>query len=53
MHVSAVARHTSSYEHIEPESVGNERRVLLSELSGRANIKALTRRLQHRRRLRA
>lgn len=45
MHVSAVARHTSSYEHIAPDSVGNERRVLLSELSGRANVKALTRRL--------
>ncbi len=45
MHVSAVARNTASYEHIDPERVGNERRVLLSELSGRANIKALTRRL--------
>ncbi|MDZ7619282.1 MAG: alpha-isopropylmalate synthase regulatory domain-containing protein, partial [Patescibacteria group bacterium] len=41
----AVARNTASYEHIAPELVGNERRVLLSELSGRANIKALTRRL--------
>ncbi len=45
MHVSGVARNTASYEHMEPELVGNERRVLLSELSGRANIKALTRRL--------
>ena len=45
MHVSAVARNTASYEHITPELVGNERRVLLSELSGRANIKALTQRL--------
>lgn len=45
MHVSAVARNTASYEHIDPDLVGNERRVLLSELSGRANIKALTRRL--------
>ncbi len=45
MHVSAVARNTASYEHIDPELVGNERRVLLSELSGRANVKALTRRL--------
>ncbi len=41
MHVSAIARATSSYEHIEPESVGNERRVLVSELSGRSNIKAV------------
>ena len=45
MHVSAVARNVASYEHIRPELVGNERRVLLSELSGRANIKALTQRL--------
>jgi len=42
MHVSAVSRNTSSYEHIDPQEVGNERRVLLSELSGRANIAALT-----------
>jgi len=45
MHVSGVARNTASYEHVDPESVGNERRVLLSDLSGRANVLALTRRL--------
>lgn len=38
MHVHAVARAASSYEHVPPESVGNERRVLVSELSGRSNI---------------
>jgi 2-isopropylmalate synthase len=38
MHVHAVARAASSYEHIDPETVGNERRILVSELSGRANI---------------
>jgi 2-isopropylmalate synthase len=42
MHVSGVARVTASYEHIEPARVGNERRVLVSELSGRSNIVALT-----------
>jgi 2-isopropylmalate synthase len=42
MHVHAVARATSSYEHINPELVGNERRILVSELSGRSNIVALT-----------
>ena len=42
MHVHAVARATSSYEHIDPEMVGNERRILVSELSGRSNIVALT-----------
>ncbi len=42
MHVHAVNRVASSYEHIEPEQVGNERRVLVSELSGRSNIVAMT-----------
>ena len=42
MHVHAVSRVASSYEHIAPESVGNTRRVLVSELSGRSNIVALT-----------
>jgi 2-isopropylmalate synthase len=42
MHVHAVNRVARSYEHITPESVGNERRVLVSELSGRSNIVALT-----------
>jgi 2-isopropylmalate synthase len=41
MHVSGIARATSSYEHIDPQRVGNERRVLVSELSGRSNIMAL------------
>ncbi len=53
MHVHAVARATSSYEHIEPEPVGNERRILVSELSGRSNIVALTTKhdIQHDREL--
>jgi 2-isopropylmalate synthase len=38
MHVHAIARATESYEHIKPEAVGNERRILVSELSGRSNI---------------
>jgi 2-isopropylmalate synthase len=42
MHVHAVARVTHSYEHIDPEAVGNQRRILVSELSGRSNIVALT-----------
>lgn len=42
MHVHAVNRAAKTYEHIEPEQVGNERRVLVSELSGRSNIAALT-----------
>ena len=44
MHVSGIARNTAAYEHIAPELVGNERRVLVSELSGRSNLMAMTRR---------
>lgn len=42
MHVHAVNRVAHSYEHINPERVGNERRILVSELSGRSNIVAKT-----------
>jgi len=42
MHVHAVNRIAHSYEHITPEAVGNERRILVSELSGRSNIVAKT-----------
>jgi 2-isopropylmalate synthase len=42
MHVHAVSRASQTYEHIPPELVGNERRILLSELSGRSNVEALT-----------
>ena len=41
MHVHAINRAASSYEHIDPTLVGNERRVLVSELSGRSNIVAV------------
>ena len=40
MHVQAVQRNPESYEHIKPEAVGNDRRILLSELSGVSNIAA-------------
>jgi len=38
VHVSAVMKEPSTYEHVEPESVGNRRRALVSDLSGRSNI---------------
>ena len=38
IHVSAVMAHPPTYEHISPEAVGNERRVVVSDLSGRANV---------------
>src|SRR5256714_2010956 len=40
MHVHAVQKDTSTYEHVSPESVGNTRKVLVSELSGASNIAA-------------
>jgi len=38
MHVNAVQKNPVSFEHVTPEKVGNERRILVSELSGRSNI---------------
>jgi 2-isopropylmalate synthase len=38
MHGHAIARDTRTYEHIDPELVGNERRILISELAGAANV---------------
>ena len=38
LHVSAVAKDAAAYEHVDPAAVGNAQRVLVSELSGRANI---------------
>ena len=38
IHVSAVMKESSAYEHIDPAVVGNERRVLVSELSGKSNV---------------
>lgn len=37
-HVNAVVKYTMSYQHIDPTLVGNETRVLVSELSGKDNI---------------
>ncbi len=38
IHVDAVAKNPKTYEHIDPELIGNHRRVLVSDLSGSANI---------------
>jgi 2-isopropylmalate synthase len=38
IHVSAVLKHPETYEHVDPEAVGNHRRVLVSELSGQSNV---------------
>ena len=38
IHVSAILRDPDTYEHINPEKVGNTRRVLVSELAGLSNL---------------
>jgi len=38
IHVSAVMKDANTYEHIEPELVGNQQRVLVSDLSGKSNV---------------
>ncbi|MGA2232901.1 MAG: citramalate synthase [Tepidisphaeraceae bacterium] len=40
MHVHAIAKDATTYEHVAPELVGNSRKVLVSELSGASNIAA-------------
>jgi 2-isopropylmalate synthase len=40
IHVSAVLKDPKTYEHIEPELIGNKRRVLVSELAGQSNLLA-------------
>jgi 2-isopropylmalate synthase len=45
VHVSAILKNTTAYEHLDPASVGNRRRVLVSDLSGRGNIEYKSREL--------
>lgn len=39
IHVAAVAKVEESYQHIDPRLVGNQRRVVVSELAGRGNVR--------------
>jgi len=43
IHVSAVERNPLTYEHIQPEKVGNQRRIVISEQSGLSNVLAKAR----------
>jgi 2-isopropylmalate synthase len=38
LHIDAIRKNEKTYEHINPEVVGNERRFLISELSGASNV---------------
>jgi 2-isopropylmalate synthase len=45
LHVSAVEKDSRTYEHVEPEKVGNRRHILVSDQAGRSNILARFREL--------
>ncbi|SDR97340.1 (R)-citramalate synthase [Paenibacillaceae bacterium GAS479] len=38
IHVSAILKDSKTYEHIEPDLVGNKQRILVSELAGQSNV---------------
>ncbi len=40
IHASAILKDPSTYEHVNPESVGNHRKVLVSDQAGRSNVLA-------------
>ena len=48
VHGAAVAKVERSYQHIDPAAVGNEGRLIVSELGGRANASARARQLGHK-----
>ena len=45
IHASAIVKEPETYEHVSPESVGNQRRLLVSKQSGRSSIIAAIERL--------
>jgi 2-isopropylmalate synthase len=45
VHVSAIMKIPQAYEHMDPELVGNQRRVLVSDLSGKSNVEFKAREL--------
>ncbi|MCX7970539.1 MAG: citramalate synthase [Negativicutes bacterium] len=45
MHVDAVIKDPRSFEHVDPESVGNQRRILMSEVAGRSTLLSVMNRI--------
>ncbi len=41
MHIDGIRKNTISFEHVSPDTVGNERRILASEVSGRSTIQMI------------
>jgi 2-isopropylmalate synthase len=46
IHASALAKESETYEHVPPESVGNERRILVSDQAGKSNLVAELKRIK-------
>lgn len=46
MHIDAVLKNPATFEHISPEHVGNERKLLMSEMSGRSLVYDIIRRFE-------
>lgn len=46
MHIDAVLKNPVTFEHINPEDVGNERRLLMSEMSGRAMVYEIIKKIE-------
>lgn len=46
MHIDAVLKNPVTFEHIKPEDVGNERRLLMSEMSGRAMVYEIIKKIE-------
>src|SRR6201999_4353916 len=40
IHASAIIKEPATYEHVEPEAVGNKRKLLVSDQAGRSNVLA-------------
>ena len=50
IHASAIVKEPATYEHVAPERVGNQRKLLVSDQAGRSNVLAELDRIGHRRR---
>ncbi len=48
VHVSAILKNPAAYEHLDPQAVGNRRRVLVSDLAGKSNIEYKAREMELR-----
>lgn len=46
MHIDAVLKNPATFEHINPEDVGNERRLLMSEMSGRSMVYEIIKKIE-------